>query len=158
MLTYLNSSLRPLNLPGPVWAKYTSLPFTLKDLAGQRGNILHEYHLKYGPIVQVGSDEISFLSNGAIRDLYTGPSPPEINDVYKQFGSPGQMFTSRDPLHREKKKRITHLFSHQTLTNLEPALRELSDKLYTVFTGSLGKPIDVLYWVKMLNLDLAGLD
>jgi cytochrome P450 len=156
IITYFTSPIRSLNLPGPKWAKYTKIPFMLKDLAGEKGNVLQEYHLKYGPIVQVAPDEISFLSNGAIRDLYMGSNPPEIGDTYKAFGSPGQMFTSRDPLHREKKKRITHLFSQTSLNGLEPALREMSDKVFSVFRKNIGKPLDVIHWVKMMNLDLAG--
>lgn len=125
-------------------------------MAGFRGLDLHEYHLKYGPVVQIGPDEITFLSNSAILDIYTGASACEISDIYNGFGNKGQMFISRDPLHRDKKKRITHLFSIQSMNELEPLMHELCGKLYDVISKATGKPIDVLHWVRMLNLDLAG--
>jgi cytochrome P450 len=96
------------------------------------------------------------LSNGAIRDIYTGPSACEISDVYNAFGNEGQMFITRDPMHRDKKKRIAHLFSNQSMNELEPFMYELGGKLFDIISQQIGKPINIMHWVRMLNLDLAG--
>jgi cytochrome P450 len=96
------------------------------------------------------------MTTTAIRDIYTGPSACQISDVYKQFGNSGQMFCSRDPVHREKKKKIVHLFSKNTMAHVEPSLHDLSSRLLKAVVKHKGEPFDLLHWARMLNLDLAG--
>ncbi|KAF2667575.1 cytochrome P450 [Microthyrium microscopicum] len=156
IITIVTSPLRGMNIPGPKWAKYTGLPYSLRDLAGYRHREEYELHKKYGPVVQVGPDELSFMTNNAIRDIYAGPTACPISYVYNRFGNTGQMFLQREPRHREMKKRFTHLFSKQTLLELEPSLQELSGKLFDNVNAHKGEPIDLLYYDRMLNLDLAG--
>jgi len=150
------SPLRSLDLPGPWWSKFTKIPITLKELAGYLHAETHALHLKYGPVVQLGPDEISFMTPGAIRDIYTGPGCCEISDAYNKMGNKGQMFISRDPVHRDKKRRITHMFSVPSMNELEPSMQDLVNKQFDIISTKKGEPINMLYWDRMLNLDLAG--
>lgn len=128
----------------------------LQDLAGYRHALIHEAHKKYGPVVQIGPEEMSFSSIGAIRDMYTGPNACEISPFYDRLGNPGQMFVSHDPIHAQKKKNITHMFSMQSMKEMEPLMHRNLDKWYNIFLKNAGKPVNVLHYNRMLNLDIAG--
>jgi hypothetical protein len=96
----------------------------------------------------------------AIRDIYAGPNALPISDMYKRFGNreKGQMFVQEEPKHREKRKKIIHLFSKPSIAALEPVLHENSAKLLAYIESNKGSPIDLLFWDRMLNMDIAGKD
>lgn len=94
----------------------------------------------------------------AIRDIYTGPNALPISDMYKRFGDrdKGQMFVLQEPKHREKRKKIVHVFSKPSIAALEPILHENSIKLLAYIEKNKGTPFDLLLWDRMLNMDIAG--
>jgi hypothetical protein len=63
-----NSPLRRLNLPGPRLSKYSGLRINVQDVAGYRHREMYESHLKYGPVVQLGPEELSFVGLFQLRD------------------------------------------------------------------------------------------
>jgi cytochrome P450 len=98
------------------------------------------------------------MTPNACRDIYTGPNALPISDMYKRFGErdKGMMFVSPEPKHRQKRAKIVHVFSKPSIANLEPILHQYSSKLLEVIEKSKKKPIDLLFWDRMLNMDVAG--
>jgi hypothetical protein len=98
------------------------------------------------------------ISPEAIRDIYAGPNALPISDLYKRFGNreKGQMFVQEEPKHREKRKKIIHVFSKPSIAALEPVLHGNSAKLLAYIEKNKGSPVDLLFWDRMLNMDIAG--
>jgi hypothetical protein len=94
----------------------------------------------------------------ACRDIYTGPNALPISDMYKRFGDrdKGMMFVSPEPKHRQKRAKIVHVFSKPTIAALEPILHKYSTKLLGIIEDSKGKPLNLLFWDRMLSMDVAG--
>jgi hypothetical protein len=42
------------------------------ELSGRRALYVHALHQRYGPVVRVGPNELSFASGAAVRDIYVG--------------------------------------------------------------------------------------
>ncbi|KAK6503235.1 hypothetical protein TWF481_008264 [Arthrobotrys musiformis] len=59
-------------VPGPKLAAVTRLWILYHDYKDQRTDIVIELHRKYGPVVRLGPNEVSFTSTSAVKDIYTG--------------------------------------------------------------------------------------
>ncbi len=66
----VRSPLRPI--PGPLPAKLSKLWLLAIELSGRRTLYIHSLHQRYGPVVRVGPNELSFATGAAARDIYVG--------------------------------------------------------------------------------------
>ncbi|ETI28837.1 hypothetical protein G647_01289 [Cladophialophora carrionii CBS 160.54] len=79
---------------------------------------VHGLHRKYGPVVRIGPNEISFNSLSALRTIYGAGSGFERTDFYRMFdvyGRPNLFTFAAGQLHRERKKLISHIYANQTV-------------------------------------------
>ncbi len=68
-----NIVLSPLrDIPGPLPAKLTPRWLGAITFAGHRASYIHALHQRYGDVVRVAPDEVSFASAAAARDIYVG--------------------------------------------------------------------------------------
>lgn len=58
------------NVPGPFFAKFTELWRTSRYLAGNWHYDICELHRKYGPVVRLSPNEVSFVDKEALTKLY----------------------------------------------------------------------------------------
>ena len=66
-----NLFFHPLRkFPGPVTSAVSNLPLIAAGLRGDGVQWVVELHQKYGGIVRVAPNELSFSSNGAYKDIY----------------------------------------------------------------------------------------
>lgn len=74
---------------GPAYTKFTSLWLMKQELTSNRRPYIHELHQKYGPIVRLGPNEVSFTSLEAIKEIYTsggsGYDKTEFYSLFMQF-------------------------------------------------------------------------
>ncbi|KAK6361451.1 hypothetical protein TWF730_005179 [Orbilia blumenaviensis] len=59
-------------IPGPKLAAVTRLWILYHDYKNQRTDTITNLHKKYGPVVRIGPNEVSFTSTSAVKDIYTG--------------------------------------------------------------------------------------
>jgi len=72
VLLFYNFFLHPLRkIPGPSLARCTRLWARIGNFHGRKSERVHDAHLKYGPVVRVGPNELSFADPAAVRDIYT---------------------------------------------------------------------------------------
>lgn len=146
----------PSSVPGPFIARLTKKWILFVDLSGSRARTVHELHKKYGPVVRLAPNELSFASLQAVKPIY-GPGTTCIkSSAYDNFGRLG-MFQMQDPAqHRERQKRVAHVFAPSSLQQMEPLIQGVVDRVIGVIGQSLGKPVDALHWCRMTALDISG--
>ena len=117
---------------------------------------MHELHEKYGPVVRLAPNELSFASLPAVKPVY-GPGTTCIkSSAYDNFGRLG-MFQMQDPAqHRERQKRVAHVFAPSALQQMEPLIQGVIDKLIGAIEQRRGKQVDALHWCRMTALDISG--
>lgn len=72
VLLFYNVFLHPLRkIPGPPLARCTRLWARIGNFYGRKSERVHEAHLRYGAVVRVGPNELSFADPAAVRDIYT---------------------------------------------------------------------------------------
>ncbi|KIW64826.1 hypothetical protein PV04_09733 [Phialophora macrospora] len=100
----------PINkLAGPWHTKLTSLGLIYHEWIGMKRLWLHGLHQKYGPIVRVAPNQVSFTSATSIKEIYAsaGGGFPKT-EVYLMFKQGGyiNLFTALDHEEHSRKKRI----------------------------------------------------
>lgn len=77
-------------LPGPTVSLFTSLPLRWKEMKANRREWIHRLHVRYGPVVRIAPDEVSFTSPAAVKEIYcsggSGYDKTEFYDLFKVYG------------------------------------------------------------------------
>lgn len=78
--------------PGPFYTIFTSLYLVYKEFTHGRRVYIHELHQKYGPVVRLGPNEVSFAGIDALKEIYmsggSGYDRSNLYTLFKQFGTP----------------------------------------------------------------------
>jgi hypothetical protein len=78
------------NIPGPWYAKFTSLVLKWNEFRANRTRYVHELHLKYGPTVRIAPNEVVFASAAAVKEIYcsggSGYDKTEFYDMFRVYG------------------------------------------------------------------------
>lgn len=82
--------LSPLSkIPGPWYTRFTSLWLKYQEFTANRRESIHALHKRYGPVVRLGPNEVSFTSLDAIKEIYasggSGYDKTEFYSLFKQF-------------------------------------------------------------------------
>ncbi|KHN98445.1 Cytochrome P450 [Metarhizium album ARSEF 1941] len=112
--------LRPLfssplsRVPGPKLYALTRWRLAYEDWKGTRTRTIHLLHQKYGPVVRVGPDELSFSSSTALRTIYGAGSQFGRTCFYRMFDVYGQQnlfsfHSTRE--HGDRKRLLSHMYS-----------------------------------------------
>jgi hypothetical protein len=79
---------------------------------------MHQLQQKYGPVVRIAPDEISFNSVTALRTIYGAGNGSERIKFYRIFdvyGRPNLFTFGAGKDHREGKKLLSYIYSNQTV-------------------------------------------
>jgi hypothetical protein len=92
-----------------------------------------EMHNRYGPVVRVAPNELTFISPAAFRDIHGHPKPgqPELDKdkkFYSGMGEPTLLLSSKE-YHAYLRKLLAHGFSDAALRAQESALKQYLDTL-----------------------------
>ncbi|EXJ96050.1 hypothetical protein A1O1_01176 [Capronia coronata CBS 617.96] len=109
-------------IPGP-WL-YAATGFRLAFDAWQARSVhaILNLHRRYGPVVRIGPNEVSFNSLSALRAIYGAGSGFERTDFYRMFdvyGRPNLFTFGSGKLHRDRKKLLSHIYANQTVLGPE---------------------------------------
>ncbi|KAF2460945.1 benzoate 4-monooxygenase cytochrome P450 [Lineolata rhizophorae] len=105
-------------IPGPKLFAITKWRLAYEDWKGSRTRTINALHEKYGPVVRIGPNEVSFNSLTALRTIYGTGSGFERTSFYRMFDVYGKqnLFTfGTAKEHSERKKMIAHAYSKSVM-------------------------------------------
>ncbi|KAL8708557.1 MAG: hypothetical protein Q9220_006610 [cf. Caloplaca sp. 1 TL-2023] len=161
-----NVYFHPLSrFPGPKNAAATPLPFVRNQSRGNQVNWVMQLHAKYGEIVRIAPDELSFINLSAWHDI--GLARPELPRGAKgTLASPNGHADLGSETNREKhtrqRKIMSHAFSDRALKSQEDILKHYSDllitKLWELFSQAEKSSItlDMTRWYNYTTFDTIG--
>jgi hypothetical protein len=96
------------NVPGPCLYRLTAWPLRLHDFYGTRTISITRLHKKYGPVIRIGPNELSFASLTAQKTIYGPGSKFGRTQFYRAFDVYGvqNMFTFHDSKQHAERKRL----------------------------------------------------
>jgi hypothetical protein len=83
-----------------------------KEFSGCRRRFVHDLHKKYGSVVRLGPNEVSFASAEAVKEIYTsggsGYDKTEFYNLFKQFDTRYDGDVLKDVPHGHDNYLFTH--------------------------------------------------
>ncbi|KAJ4304347.1 hypothetical protein N0V88_001960 [Collariella sp. IMI 366227] len=131
-------------IPGPWYAKFTSLVLKWHEFKANRTRYIHDLHLKFGPSVRIAPDEVAFASAAAVKEIYcsggSGYDKTEFYDLFKVYNR-RTMFTT---LNKDDRKRIladryanTNVVRSQSLDGIAERAANFVKKCFQSVGGNL---------------------
>lgn len=155
---FYNFLLHPLrSIPGPPLACISKLWSRIGNFHGRKSERIHEAHLRYGSVVRVGPNEVSFADPRAVREIYTSDNFVKEETFYraKRIFHENHLMSIRNPeAHSKRRKLLSKGFSQAAMLEFEP---KMSTKIQTVldqWSKLAGETIDALAWSHWLAFDI----
>ncbi|KIW97748.1 uncharacterized protein Z519_01332 [Cladophialophora bantiana CBS 173.52] len=147
--------------PGPYSAKLTKWTGAYWASTGKLHEIIPALHEKYGDIVRIGPNELSFGDANSIKYLH-GPQgsrlpkgPYHDGSVYGSSGV--AMPNSRDWYdHKVRRRMWDHGFTQNQLKSYEPRVIALLEVLCARLKEFDGQVIDLRCWLDYVTFDVMG--
>ena len=128
---------------------------------------MHEFHLRYGSIVRLAPNELSFTDARAWKDIYgnrAGHLPFERNQTWfkKQTpDEPNSIMGFHEEDHARFRKIFVHAFSEKSLKDQTPTIEAyvnlLADQLRTRIAQAKGSAtVDLVKWLNYTTFDISG--
>ncbi|KAF5483981.1 Cytochrome P450 monooxygenase BOA3 [Colletotrichum fructicola] len=126
--------------PGPKLAAISDLWYALAWTSGRHPFIMEKTHLKYGEVVRIAPNELSFATVPAYRDIYghtmKGKRPFYKTSWYQTTGDQPDIVTVLDPQeHTRQRRYLAHAFSAKALHDQEVVIHRYVD----LFLAQLGR-------------------
>lgn len=113
--------------------------------------MVHDMHLKYGPIVRIAPNELAFTDVRAWKDIYghrvgtpeniKDPSQPIENDE----AHPSIVFAGREQ-HTKLRRLLSNAFSDKAMREQEPLLQSYVRLLLDQLRKRADQPVDLVKW------------
>ncbi|KIP10629.1 hypothetical protein PHLGIDRAFT_495533, partial [Phlebiopsis gigantea 11061_1 CR5-6] len=157
-IIYRLSPFHPLaHFPGPVLARASKLYFTYLVTRGNSYLVVIQLHQRYGEVVRIGPNELSFDKSSAIHPIYAskmtckGPA----YDTRVHFDGSVQLDGVRDPaVHSGRRKAWTKAMSPAALKGYEGIIVDKVTLLVEALSKRRGGCVDLSYWINLFGLDV----
>ncbi|KAM6512923.1 hypothetical protein FSOLCH5_010615 [Fusarium solani] len=161
-----NLFFHPLSkYPGPKLAAITDLWYAFHWTSGKWHFVIQETHRKYGDVVRIGPNELSFSSVESYKDIYghsTKGKKPFLKSTWyaNDDSSPPAILSTRDPVdHRKQRQCLSHAFSAKSLRDQQAVVHKYVD-LFIEQIGKLGGPdtggVNIPEAFSWLTFDIIG--
>ncbi|KAL2071881.1 hypothetical protein VTL71DRAFT_13116 [Oculimacula yallundae] len=159
-----NVTLHPLaKFPGPTMYGASILP-TYYDLCrGNSASRTLELHEKYGPIVRMTPNDLSFNSSQAWRDIYgyrKGGKHLERDPrfFYTDPSRAQNIIGANEKNHARLRRVMIHAFSESALQEQEPIVTKYCDLLISRLHSQMEAKqiVDIAAWLNFTSFDIIG--
>ncbi|KAL8687092.1 MAG: hypothetical protein Q9224_005255 [Gallowayella concinna] len=161
-----NIYFHPLSkFPGPKSAAATPFPYLNNLVRGSMVDWAMDLHAKYGPVVRLTPDELSFIGPPAWQDIYTTrPQLPKVEKgVFQSYnGVPVLTAETVTKEHTRQRRILNPAFSERALREQEDILKHYTDLLVTKLKEQVQQTekstvtLDITRWYNYTTFDTIG--
>ncbi|KAL4749788.1 hypothetical protein BDW72DRAFT_213855 [Aspergillus terricola var. indicus] len=149
--------------PGPPLAAVSELWYASAWTGGLWNRKIQDVHRRYGDIVRIAPNELSFATAQAFRDIYGPPSKTRKlfpkSDRFYDNGHPNIAFVLDPEEHARQHKVFAPQFRPSAVRTQEPIVHAHVD-LWVAQIAARGRsgavPVDVSKWFEWLTFDIIG--
>lgn len=151
-------------VPGPWINRLTELPAAWALARGDQHTYYRSLHDRYGPVVRVSPNEVSFVSVEAREEIYghrkaglMEKSPIFMGAVGNVKGQTG-VSLAINAEHTRQRRALGHLFTNSALRQFEPLFKAQIQKWLVVLENMTveNQSIDFSSWFTYLAFDMMG--
>ena len=146
------------HVPGPWFPACTSTWLNYHAWVGDECTEVHKLHLKYGPIVRVGPNDVDIADGEALNTIYVGKGGFRKAQFYANFDIDGHksIFSQIDATERASRaKAVLPLFSTSNLRAGSDTIYKCVDRMVVRMKeeANTGKPVNILNLTRSLATD-----
>ncbi|KAH8646603.1 cytochrome P450 [Tricladium varicosporioides] len=165
---FYNVYFHPLReYPGPYLWRATRWAWAYHAFRGNISYRVAELHAKYGDVVRIAPDELSYMNAQAWTDIYghrtaigQGNLPKESRTRPREVNGVSSIITANEEDHRRMRRLQSHMFSEKALASQEPLIVNYVDKLISRLHEQARNPdksiVDIVKWYNYTTFDLLG--
>uniref|UniRef100_A0A8H7N1C1 Uncharacterized protein n=1 Tax=Bionectria ochroleuca TaxID=29856 RepID=A0A8H7N1C1_BIOOC len=155
-----NVFFHPLrSYPGPWYRAASRLPYTISVFRGDVTHRVQQLHQKYGQVVRITPDTLSYTCSQAWPVSATGNLPKDPKFYINPPGAIETISTANDANHRRLRRLQAHAFSEKALSLQESYLQRYTDQFVLCLRNEAKRSngvVDVVKFVNFLTTDLIG--
>ncbi|KAI0629803.1 cytochrome P450 [Trametes polyzona] len=152
--------LAPLaSLPGPRICAVTRIPLMYHEFSGNRRLYIHDLHLRYGPVVRVAPNEVSFATREAAKEIYTsggsGYDKSSFYSLFTNFDKLNMFSTLGRSQHADTKKSFAGQYNkvHIMRPEVLSTIQDNVDAFMAKCAEHEGRSLDIYVWLHCYALD-----
>lgn len=155
------NTLSPLaKIPGPATRRFSYLPCAIESLRGRESHAVRDLHAKYGPVVRVSPEMVSFAGPTAWKEIYGYPGVKKFKKSgYRQL-RPGvpDLLTANGTDHARQRAALNRAFSDRALREQEPCFQHHIDMFLSRLEQRCDarEPVNLVQWLEFLAFDVIG--
>ncbi|KAI1179470.1 isotrichodermin C-15 hydroxylase [Nemania sp. FL0916] len=164
-----NIYLHPLRkFPGPLLQRASGLPWAIQHSIGVEARSTQQHHDRYGSVVRIGPNHLSFVDVKAFKDIYGHRVGSDIhtNEMIKasQFNRtirsiPTSIINADREEHSRFRRALSHGFSDASMRQQEPEIARyidlLIERLHQVCDDG-SKKLNLEAWYNWTTFDIVG--
>ncbi|TQN67766.1 Averantin hydroxylase [Colletotrichum shisoi] len=169
LLAGYNIALHPLRkYPGPVLQRASPLVWAWQHAFGYQAFSTQRHHDRYGPVVRIGPNHLSFANVKAWKDIYGFQIGKEFEDneipKARLFSTtfeeiPTSITNADREEHQRLRRALSHGFSDSSMRAQEDIIVKYIDKLIGQLHENYGrgkKALNIEAWYNWTTFDIAG--
>ncbi|KAL4922538.1 cytochrome P450 [Aspergillus aurantiobrunneus] len=151
--------------PGPRLSALSNLNYSWSYMGGRQPYDILDLHAKYGPVVRVAPNELSFSTAQSWKDIYAPRKgrPTFIKSDFYDGGNfadqASSIVSERDPAkHSAMRKFLAAAFSDRSLREQEGLVTQVIDEFIAQVSrrGNSTEGVDMTMWTNLLTFDIIG--
>ncbi|KAF4981201.1 hypothetical protein FDECE_17731 [Fusarium decemcellulare] len=147
--------------PGPFWWRASRAPFCRELIKGTMSFRILDLHRKYGSVVRIAPNELSFSDTEAWKDIHGHKAHlDKWTTFYRPVESmPTDVASCQREEHTVLRRQLSHGFSDRSLREQEPLISKYVDMFMNGVRGVSNKgttPVDLAAWFNYLTFDVIG--
>jgi cytochrome P450 len=157
-----NAYLHPLrSYPGPFLWRSFRIPYVVSTHRGELHRRLKDFHTKYGPIVRIAPNELSYADSVAWKDIYLNRSGHPVFERNRTWfkkmspDEPNSIMGFDEDDHSRFRRAFANSFSDKSLRDQAPVVERYIDLFISKLKEETGI-IDLAAWFNYLTFDLSG--
>ncbi|OIW33137.1 cytochrome P450 [Coniochaeta ligniaria NRRL 30616] len=151
-------------VPGPRLYAFSDIPYLYHAVRGEWPRTLKRLHDRYGPVVRFTQNDVSFITPGAWKQIYSHKGHGEQSyekdlRLYRPaLSGASSIITSNEADHRRMRRLLAHAFSEKALRGQEGIMKQYIDVLITRMHEMARKDevVDMVKWYNFTTFDLIG--
>ncbi|GBE85445.1 cytochrome P450 [Sparassis latifolia] len=147
------------DIPGPRFAAATGLWVMYKEFTRQRRKWIHDLHLRYGPVVRIGPEEVSFATWDSLKEIYvsggSGYDKTSFYRLFDNFDTQCMFSTLEKTSHGETKKKFSDRYNKMFIMqpHIAEGIREHAEEFIMKCTEKPGAAVDIYVYLHCYALD-----
>ncbi|KAJ5203154.1 hypothetical protein N7449_005233 [Penicillium cf. viridicatum] len=149
-------------VPGPGLASVSQLWRNIRYFRGTWHDDVVSLHQKYGNVVRIAPDEVSFVDATALKSLYGMGKTSLKSNWYDTWTIPNMtvsFFAATEPkVHRHLRSRVSNAYSMSSILSMEPFIQEVASELWGRFRefSKSSEPVPMHLWGNYFAFEVIG--